>query len=265
MAARGDQRRGASGEVGSQPRGRGRRRLVSPPLTLSPAARGDARVALEEAAAQRRVDWRRLSLAIGRNAAYIQQYLRRGTPRRLDEDDRAALAAYLEMDEALLRDGARGGAAVPPAPLAPRPRPDDRVAVARLDLRVAAGAGRQGDAEAPTQHLGLSRAELRALTRSPPELLSVVVVEGDSMWPTLLDGDRILVDRGATAPPRREGIYVIRRGEALSVKRLRGAGAVEGTLAVVSDNAAAYPEEPAVPLAELAIVGKVIWLARALR
>lgn len=39
------------------------------------------------------------SLAIGRNQAYIQQYLRYGTPDKLDELDRRKLAAFLRIDE----------------------------------------------------------------------------------------------------------------------------------------------------------------------
>lgn len=40
-----------------------------------------------------------LSRMIGRNAAYLQQYVERGTPRRLAEDDRLALAQHFRVDE----------------------------------------------------------------------------------------------------------------------------------------------------------------------
>ncbi len=39
------------------------------------------------------------SLAIGRNAAWLQQYLRRGTPRILPEDDRLKLAQLFSVNE----------------------------------------------------------------------------------------------------------------------------------------------------------------------
>ena len=38
------------------------------------------------------------SRAIGRNDAYLQQFLYRGTPRRLPEDVRHQLAAFLDID-----------------------------------------------------------------------------------------------------------------------------------------------------------------------
>lgn len=46
-----------------------------------------------------------LSRLIGRNEAYLQQFIRRGTPRRLPEEERLRLAMALDIDERQL--GAR--------------------------------------------------------------------------------------------------------------------------------------------------------------
>ena len=43
-----------------------------------------------------------ISQLIGRNAAYIQQFVKRGTPRKLDEGDRARIARYFGVDEQML-------------------------------------------------------------------------------------------------------------------------------------------------------------------
>ena len=40
-----------------------------------------------------------LSAKIGRNPAYLQQYVGRGTPKRLPEEERLHLAMALEIDE----------------------------------------------------------------------------------------------------------------------------------------------------------------------
>ena len=48
----------------------------------------DARRALDELIQQRGVNYSSVSRLLGRNAAYIQQYIRRGSPRQLDEQDR---------------------------------------------------------------------------------------------------------------------------------------------------------------------------------
>jgi hypothetical protein len=51
-----------------------------------------------------------------------------------------------------------------------------------------------------------------------PAQLSVIAVAGDSMSPTLYDGDEILVDQ---TPRRwRDGVHVVRVGDSLLVKRL---------------------------------------------
>ena len=48
-------------------------------------------------------DLKNASIAIGRNAAYLHQYLYRGTPKILPEDAREALAAHLGVDDDSLR------------------------------------------------------------------------------------------------------------------------------------------------------------------
>jgi transcriptional regulator with XRE-family HTH domain len=57
------------------------------------------RVTLERLAAERGDSLADLSRMIGRNAAYVQQFIRRGTPARLSEDDRLKLAQYFGIDE----------------------------------------------------------------------------------------------------------------------------------------------------------------------
>lgn len=43
-----------------------------------------------------------ISILLGRNAAYMQQFIKRGIPRKLDEDDRHILAAHFGIDQRLL-------------------------------------------------------------------------------------------------------------------------------------------------------------------
>ncbi len=49
------------------------------------------------------IDMRRISTALGRNHAYMQQFIKRETPRVLPEDVRRALANYLGVNESALR------------------------------------------------------------------------------------------------------------------------------------------------------------------
>ena len=86
-----------------------------------------------------------------------------------------------------------------------------------------------------------------------PAMLSAIRVEGDSMETTLRDGDEILVDR--TPRPLRDGIHVVRTGDALLVKRLDLA--IPGKIALVSDNPA-YRTIELVP-DEVEVIGRVVW------
>lgn len=61
------------------------------------------RARILEAARDRRLGLKALSLRLGRNPSYLQQFIARGTPRRLPEDLRQALAGLLGLPEAALR------------------------------------------------------------------------------------------------------------------------------------------------------------------
>lgn len=209
----------------------------------------DGRAALARLIEERGEDFAGLSRLIGRNAAYIQQFIKRGTPRRLAEADRRILARYFGVDEALL------GA------LEAEPKPGLRP-VPRLDVDAAAGAGAFDGDEQGSGHIAFDPAWLRRVARGAPEQLSIIRVAGDSMMPTLADGDDILVDRGDGAARLRDGIYVLRLEGALVVKRLAPNPAAR-TLSIRSDNPA-YPGWPDCDPAAVDIVGRVVWAGRRL-
>jgi len=210
----------------------------------------DPRTVLETLARARGADLSALSRLIGRNAAYIQQFIRRGTPRQLAEEDRRILARFFGVDEALL--------GAPPS----LPARDDVVRVPRLDVGAAAGAGAIAGEERGVGTLGFSRRFLREAARGDPAALSIIRVAGDSMLPTLAAGDEILVDRGDAGEALRDGIYVLRVDGALIVKRL-AVDAVRRRVAIVSDNKD-YPSWPDCDPAELAVIGRVVWVGRRL-
>lgn len=198
------------------------------------------RRALAELAAGHGASLSELSRVLGRNAAYLQQYLMRGSPRMLTEFDRARLARYFGVPETQL-----GG-----------PEPAAMVEVARIDIGASAGPGRSAEVETARGTGAFTPAQLRQM-RVRPAAASMIRVEGDSMSPTLEDGDEILVDRDQRAIEGRGGIFVARIDGALVVKRLRTA---LGGIEVVSDNAA-YPVR-LVRGDAIEIVGRVAWLGR---
>lgn len=59
----------------------------------------DVRARVARLAGERGRSLSELSIHIGRNVSYLGQYVHRGTPRRLPEDDRRHLAMVLDVDE----------------------------------------------------------------------------------------------------------------------------------------------------------------------
>lgn len=210
-------------------------------------AHDDPRARLLELATVQGVSLARLSELIGRNQTYLQQFIRKGSPRRLEERDRRTLARFFGIDESEL--GAPEDISSASPGKAPR---GDWVDVPRLALGASAGPGAVAMEE---RQVGAFRFAMRWLREQglDPAMLSAIRVEGDSMETTLRDGDEILVDR--TPRPLRDGIHVVRTGDALLVKRLDLA--VPGKFALVSDNPAYRTIELAPD--EVQVIGRVVW------
>jgi hypothetical protein len=217
----------------------------------------DARTALDRLIKERGEDYAGLSRMIGRNAAYIQQHIKRGVPQKLDGDDRRKLARYFGVSEALL-----GGEddQIP----TPRGSGDAKlVPIRRLDIGASAGAGSTVDGELPLLPVSFDARWLRDLVKGQTDQLSMIRVQGDSMSPTLSDGDEIMVNRADAADRLRDGIYVLRLDDALMVKRL-ALNPVTRLITIRSDNPA-YPSWPDCQLQQINVIGRVVWAGRKLR
>jgi phage repressor protein C with HTH and peptisase S24 domain len=135
--------------------------------------------------------------------------------------------------------------------------------IPRLDVRASAGPGAVANQELSSDLMGFSDRMLRSLAGGDPSGLSMITVMGDSMEPTLSDGDDILVNRLDAAARVRDGIYVLRLGDGLHVKRV-ACGPDRSRVTVVSDNDA-YPPWPSIELRDLGLVGRVVWGGRRFR
>lgn len=171
---------------------------------------------IAQALAERNLDLKQVSLEIGKNHAYMQQYLTRGVPAKLGEDIRARLSELLDIPETEL--GAKAG----------RPSRQTTGDVANLNLRGGLGIGSPEGVE--TDDGGGIYAEhvngywsfppaVKAGWRNMPEVYSIPVT-GDSMEPTLVSGSYVFVDMTHTVP-QPEDIYACDFGDGLSIKRLQ--------------------------------------------
>jgi len=202
----------------------------------------DPRERLAELAREKGSSLAALSRMLGRNTSYLQQYITKGSPRKLEEDDRRKLAQFFGVSEMELG--------------ASEERSSDEagewVDLARLSVTASAGPGSVGAAEAAFDTFRFSRRWLREQGLDPA-MLSAIRVSGDSMEPLLRDGDEILVDR--SPQPFREGIHVLRMGDVLHVKRVQAGP--PGRVRLISANPAYEPVK--VSLDEIDVIGRVVW------
>ena len=107
-------------------------------------------------------------------------------------------------------------------------------------------------------NLAFSQDYLREMTSAKGRDLAVIRVKGDSMEPTLLDDDLVMIDRTKRNLDY-DGLFVLRVGEALHVKRI-GRGATRANITVISDNRIYPPIQTA--REEIEVIGKVLWYGR---
>ncbi|WP_299193395.1 S24 family peptidase [uncultured Erythrobacter sp.] len=211
----------------------------------------DPRKRLLELSQERGASLASLSELLGRNASYLQQFIKKGSPRKLEEGDRRTLARALGVDEVEL--GGPGDASQEKSyAQSPSRESTEWVEVARLDIGASAGPGAMPASEAAFDAFRFSRRWLaeQGLTGAQ---LSAITVEGDSMEPLLNNGDEILIDRSPRA--FRDGVHVVRLGDTLMVKRVAQAGA--GRYSLLSQNLSYPPVD--VSAEEMEVIGRVVW------
>ena len=210
-----------------------------------------ARARLQNLAKERGTSLAALSRILGRNAAYLQQYVARGSPRHLDEPDLRKIAEFLGVSTRVIEtrqfDDTRPDASM----VRRNAMSEEWVEVQRLPLDASAGPGSFSAQEISFDVYRFSRKWLREMGLEGADL-SAIRVEGDSMEPLLRSGDEIFVDRNKRAG---EGIHVVRIGDALHVKQVLASA--PGRIKLVSANEAYAPIE--LKREEVEIIGRVVW------
>jgi hypothetical protein len=203
-----------------------------------------------------------LSKAVGKNHAYLQQFVNRGVPVELPERVRKKLSEVLGVEEQEL-----GG---PHEPISFHPgrirsghiatHRDNIVTVPEHDVRASAGPGTIVIDETEVAEWSLPRDYVRRTLSLRGNALAVIEVVGDSMEPTLHTGDKILIDLGDRniAMP---GVFALYDGDATVVKRVEK---VPGTaeLQLISDNP--LHSNYRVPAETVNVAGRVVWFGRRL-
>ena len=203
----------------------------------------DPREKIVQAAKARGASLAALSRMLGRNGMYLQQFVTKGSPRKLEEEDRHKLAQFLGIAEDAL-----GG----PQGKSYKATTGAWVNVPRLAVDVSAGPGAVGSEEVAFDAFRFSRKWLAEQGLEGSKLSAIRVV-GDSMEPLLREGDEVLVD--LRQQPFRDGIHVVRLDDTLLVKRVASQGG--GRFSLLSQNLA-YPPI-SVTAEDFTVIGRVVW------
>lgn len=138
---------------------------------------------------------------------------------------------------------------------------EDLTLIERLDIDAAAGAGTYFETEKTLDFIAFQTSWLRRRGINPAAT-RLLNVKGDSMEPTIRDGDMALVDTSIHEIID-NAIYVIIVGQRLLIKRIHVL--VTGALKLISDNSLYSPEEVQPNEVEFVrVAGRVMWFGRSI-
>lgn len=135
------------------------------------------------------------------------------------------------------------------------------VQVPRYEVAASAGGGALIHSEQIVDHLSFKAEWVHNALGVPVKDLALINVTGDSMEPTLSEGDLILIDMSHRGM-KDNAIYVLQLNGSLLVKRLQHK--VDGSVVVKSDNHSKYDPETVKKDAveSLNVIGRVVWCGR---
>jgi hypothetical protein len=197
----------------------------------------EPREALDSLIGERGETYASISRLLGRNTAYIQQFIKRGSPARLDQSDIALLALHFDVPVEVLggKEGPTvGQRSIVKVPLLNGTGNDSRPQWRLVD---AAWLGRLCD---------------------QPSSVAILPIVGEAMEPTLCNGDEVMISRVRFQESVREGLYAIRGSSEIFVRRI-AIDPTKNRLTVLTDHPA-YPSWQGIQRKGVDIVGRVIWI-----
>lgn len=211
-----------------------------------------------------------LSRRIGRNPAYIQQFIKRGVPRHLSERDRQRIARHFRVSEQHLGGpaaetcradvGAPRQVTIGPEHGQHELSEPQRVSVIIIPFLDRPPTEPPEEAWAPSGFV-LETAIGHRISGGRPADLGALVADGDSMAPTIQHGDYVLFDTAQQGADR-NGLFVLQGPRSPMIRRI-AINPVTGRASIIADNPG-YPafrdcEPDAIP-----VIGRIIWTAKPL-
>ncbi|WP_242183122.1 S24 family peptidase [Sphingomonas sp. CARO-RG-8B-R24-01] len=137
-------------------------------------------------------------------------------------------------------------------------RDDGAIAIRSVDIGYAMGTGRELEDYPDELPVLFDPGFLRTLTRASAEHLYLARGDGDSMFPTMINGDQVIIDTTQRQLNAQDRIWALSLHGAGMIKRLRTIG--PNRVRIISDNEIVPPED--VDASDIHIAGRVIYIGR---
>ena len=138
--------------------------------------------------------------------------------------------------------------------------PEGYTRLPRYEVAASAGAGALVQGEQIVDYVSFKTAWLKIGLGISPQGAVLISVKGDSMEPTLSNGDLVLIDT-STRKIEDNAIYVINYDDALLVKRIQRK--YDRSVMIMSDNKSYGDEAVQGNLVDqLQVIGRVVWYGR---
>lgn len=134
----------------------------------------------------------------------------------------------------------------------------DAVEIQQWDIAYGMGGGTYLDIPVTGEMHTFSRGWLRQFTHAPPDKLFLATGTGDSMTPTIMDSDGVLIDTTQREVRMGDRIWAVAYGQTGLIKRLRPMP--DGSVKILSDNPTVPPETA--HDGEMSVVGRVVAIVR---
>jgi phage repressor protein C with HTH and peptisase S24 domain len=126
------------------------------------------------------------------------------------------------------------------------------------DLRLSLGGGADVPEVPYERRVPFRTAWLREVTSAGPDDVFLASGQGDSMFPTILSGDHVLIERTSDEIDRQDAIWAVVYADLIMLKRVRRLP--DGDYELRSDNAAVGFVKATRD--EIRVIGRVIWIGR---
>ena len=228
----------------------------------------EVRVFLENTIKEKGFSLNALSLQLGKNSTYLFHFIKRNSPKRLDENTRRKLANILNIEEQKLCDFPLPNAIIQDKLSSLTnffnfSKQDDSKIVS-IDVIDMGGTNKGRFEQIRKNIIGkeiLSHELLYQYCSAQPENLMIFKVTGDAMSPTINSGDFVWVDISYVVPSS-DGIYMISTNSDTIIKRIQ-INPFDNSADISSDNPS-YKTINVKDIKSLNICGKICCLTRKL-